>query len=105
MKSYIVVLGLQIGEYEKQSQVLVIADTFQQAERCALLSETHCTNTMKWSKDLLSVKDDCGGMVYKIVSVSELTDMEYNTIKRYLTTMTYDLDELMRSGNYAEIVS
>lgn len=80
MKHYLVSLKLSIGEHEKSSNRLVVADNEQSAGTLALISECH--NEPDFEDDKKQSCWDCGEMIYRVQRVKELSDKDYEEYKR-----------------------
>lgn len=100
MKTYFVKLKLVIGEYEKSSSILVRAANEKQAGVYAMYCESHYPGSLDWESELTGVYDDCGGLAYRVQRCEEVSVSDYEVMSKYLNTMTYEVEDLMESGNY-----
>lgn len=87
MKNYIVKITLQIGEYEKGTTTLVKANDKSSAGKFALALECHGNATFE-DNDL--VWDMHGEMAYSVWSIEEVSDDDFNVLKKYHNVFTFD---------------
>jgi len=72
MNNFLVKLTLHIGEYEKQSVLLVTAENADLAGQYALFCESHNPDNLEWDEHLDQVTDMGGAMIYSIRSCREI---------------------------------
>ena len=90
--NYLVRLKLQIGEYEKGSDMIINADNEQDAGKMAMALECH--GNAHWGEDEHCVYDLGGEFAYKVKGTQELTEDDFQVLKRFIPVFTYDKEQL-----------
>lgn len=80
MKNYLVKLTLIIGDFEKSSSIVVQAVNEKKAGTLALVMECH--DKPDWTNNNKNECWDCGQMIYRVYSIQELNDIEFETLKK-----------------------
>jgi hypothetical protein len=91
-KHYLVKLKLQIGGYEKISDMIITADNEEQAGQMAMALECH--GNAHWGNNRNSVYDLGGEFAYSVRSTQELTDGECVLLSKYMSSFNYDEAQL-----------
>jgi hypothetical protein len=93
MKSYLVKLQLQIGEYEKSSTTVVDADNENDAGVMAQVLECH--GNEHWENE--TVYDLGGEFAYRVRSVTELTPTDAKILKKHISHFQYNAYDVANS--------
>ncbi|MDC0644082.1 hypothetical protein OAP32_00730 [Crocinitomicaceae bacterium] len=88
MNNYLVRLDMIIGEYEKQSNHAVQANSATEAGTTALRNECHDEPDFSDYPDKQSCWD-CGEMIYKVGAVKELSDIEFAKYKSLVDSVFF----------------
>lgn len=79
MKHYLVKLTVYIGEYEKTTHSLVSAENEDSAETLAMVNECHTTPRFEDGRC-----HDGWDFIYESWSVMEVSDEDYEVLKKYM---------------------
>ena len=91
-KHYLVSLKIQIGAYEKRTEMVITTDNDQDAGKMAMALECH--GDARYDEDAKCVYDLHGEFAYKVDNIQELTDSECVTLSKYVSSHNYDEDYL-----------
>ena len=91
-KHYLVKLKLQIGEYEKGSDMIITADNEVEAGQMAMGLECH--GNAHWGDNRNSVYDLGGEFAYSVRSTQEITNGECVLLSKYMSSFNYDESQL-----------
>jgi len=81
-KTYLVVLEITIGEYEKHIRHLIEADNEVEAEHMAYENEQHC-DSAEYDDELDAFVDDGGGMMYRACRITEVPWQDAVVLRKY----------------------
>jgi hypothetical protein len=90
--NYLVRLKLQIGEYEKGSDMIINADNEEQAGQMAMALECH--GNAHWGEHSGIVYDLGGEFAYSVKGTQELTEDDFQVLKRFVPVFTYDTAQI-----------
>ena len=93
MNPYLVKLKIRIGEQEKETTTIVIADNEHDAGVMAQVLECH--GGEHWENE--TVYDLHGELAYRVKSVTELTPPDADILKKHLGHYEYNANDVANS--------
>ncbi|CAL9976763.1 hypothetical protein VPHK449_0019 [Vibrio phage K449] len=100
MKTFLVTLTIQAGEYEKSAITLVEAETKELAVDFAIHGEAHSPESLDW--DANGAYDLGGEFYYSVRSAAELNAAETEVFNNHLDVYPCSKEELAKAGNWLE---
>ncbi len=97
MSGYLVTLKILVDGYEKDTDVLIKADSEKEAYQYALSRECHNPDSAHW-EDCSTLIDD--GFIYSLKKCQKLSKQTFKAISAVKEFYVYDFNQLNYCGDY-----